>query len=551
MAWIGIVLLAVTCVSTPARPVETPGLQDAVARIRAGDMAGAAKILEAVTERDPTDAQAWRTFGFVSIKLKAFDRAIACYKKSLAIAPDAAPALYNLGVAYALRGDKDLAFDSLGKAKATRKIDMTQSQVDPDLESLRADPRFAALQPTRADFADPFVEPVTVVREWDGEATNDQFGWIARDAGDVDKDGADDVFTSAPTKDVGGANAGRVYLYSTRTGKLLWSADGRPGDKLGWGLEAAGDTNRDGVPDVVAGAPGAGKVYVYSGRDGRVLLTLSAANAAGGFGLHASGAGDVDRDGYADVAVGAPTEGGSGRAYVYSGKDGRRLLALVGEREGDAFGSTVSGRTVGASTLLVVGAATAGPDKHGRTYVYDRLSATPKFVVDADETGAALGAMFVSVLGDVDGDGVPDVYTSDWPNSAKGASTGRVYVRSGKDGRRLLTLTGETPGEGFGIGAATAGDVDGDERADLVVGAWQYAGAAVSGGRTTVYSGKDGRLLRTYTCRVPGDTFGFDAVGLGDVDGDGAADFLVTSAWSGVHGYHSGRVFVLSGALAR
>jgi hypothetical protein len=91
--------------------------------------------------------------------------------------------------------------------------------------------------------------------------------------------------------------------------------------------------------------------------------------------------------------------------------------------------------------------------------------------------------------------------------------------------------------------------VDGDGRADLIVGAWQYGGAAVSGGRASLYSGKDGRLVKTYTCKVPGDTFGFDAVGMGDVDGDGTLDLLITSAWSGIHGYRSGRVFLISSGI--
>ena len=130
-----------------------------------------------------------------------------------------------------------------------------------------------------------------------------------------------------------------------------------------------------------------------------------------------------------------------------------------------------------------------------------------------------------------------------------GTSTSRRSVHSGKSGRRLLTLTGETAGEGFGIGPATAGDVNGDGRADLIVGAWQYAGAAVSGGRATLYSGKDGRAMKTWTCKVPGDTFGFDAVGMGDVDRDGTLDLLITSAWSGIHGYHSGRVFLISSGI--
>jgi hypothetical protein len=158
--------------------------------------------------------------------------------------------------------------------------------------------------------------------------------------------------------------------------------------------------------------------------------------------------------------------------------------------------------------------------------------------------------MFLSIPGDLNGDGIADVYASDWQNAARGQATGRVYVHSGADGRRLLALTGDAAGEGFGTSPSVAGDVDGDGRPDLIIGSWQYSAAAIGAGRASLYSGKDGRLLQTYTCRTPGDAFGFDAVGLGDVDGDGAVDFLITAAWSGVSGFHSGRVFVISSRAA-
>jgi hypothetical protein len=307
---------------------------------------------------------------------------------------------------------------------------------------------------------------------------------------------------------------------------------------------------------VIAAAPGGGYAKVYSGRDGAVLLTLEGEDRANDqFGRHAAGIGDVDGDGCADVVVGAPQNSssgaGAGRAYIFSGKDGAKRLTLTGERAGDGFGSAVAGSTVGKSTWILVGAPAAGPDRHGRVYVYEGLSSTPKFVIEADETGSALGGMFLAIPGDVDGDGTSDVYASDWSNSAKGPSTGRVYVHSGRDGKRLFAFTGETAGEGFGTSPSNAGDVDGDGHADFIVGAWQYGVVASSAGRAYLYSGKDGKLVKTFTCRIPGDTFGFDAVTMGDVDGDGTTDFLITSAWSHIHGFHSGRVFVLSSGIKR
>jgi hypothetical protein len=546
-------IFGMACSSRP-RPLKGEStLAAGLAGLQANDSAGAAKILEDVTRREPQNGRAWRNLGLAYQTSKDLDHAIPAYRRALEVDPAIPTPLFNLGLVYAMKQDKDQAFAWLGKAKATHKIDMSQIEVAPELASLKNDERFAALLPARADFDNPFVEPVKIIREWDGESANDQFGWIARNIGDVDGDGVADIVTSAPTNRAGGDKAGRIYAYSTKSGKLLWTADGRAGDQLGTGVEAAGDTNGDGIPDVIASAPGGGYAKIYSGRDGRVLLTVRAENDGDDFGRHATGVGDINRDGFADVMVGAPNHSAAGekagRSYVFSGKDGSLLLTLTGERAGDSFGSTVAGFADNNRIILLVGAPNAGPRQTGRAYVYDALSTKPKFTIESDTTGAALGAMFLSVLGDVDGDGFPDVYASDWSNNAKGPSTGRVYVHSGKDGHRLFTLTGETAGEGFGTSPSVAGDVNGDGYADLIVGAWQYGGAAVGGGRAYLYSGKDGQLIKTFTCRIPGDTFGFDAVTMGDVDGDRTVDFLITSGWSGVHGFHSGRVFIISSGV--
>jgi hypothetical protein len=536
--------LFVTAQPTP------PGIPEAL-RIQAKDPAAAAKILEGVTAREPKNGRAWRLLGVALQQSAQFDRAIEAYLKALALGPDPT-ATYNIGTAYARKNEADQAFEWLAKAKAGR-FDMTYMQVDPDLEPFRSDARYAALLPKKEDFANPFVEMTKILGEWHGEAMNDQFGWVARDIGDVDKDGVHDFTTSAPTSSGAGQNAGRIYVYSTRTRTLLWKRDGAAGDRLGTTIEAAGDVNADGIPDVVAS--GGGKVFVYSGRDGAGLRTLTSPGALPLMAV--STAGDVDKDGHADILAGATSPPGAkpsptaGGAYVFSGKDGHVLLTLAGERAGDNFGSAVAGYTDAKQTLLIIGAPGAGPRNTGRAYVYTSLSKTPAYVVDSDETGAALGAMFVAAAGDVDRDGTADVYVSDFPNRAKGPATGRTYVHSGKTGARVLTLTGEGPGEGFGTSASVAGDLDDDGHADLAVGAWQYAGAAPSGGRIYLYSGKDGKLLRTITGRIPGDTLGFDSVGIGDTDGDGTIDLLVTSAYSGINGYHSGRVFLVSTGIRR
>ena len=236
---------------------------------------------------------------------------------------------------------------------------------------------------------------------------------------------------------------------------------------------------------------------------------------------------------------------------MYSGKDGSLLLTLSGERAGDGFGSTVAGYSDAKQQLLVVGAPGAGPRHHGRVLRVRGELEAPKFAIEADATGSMLGDMFVSVPGDMDDDGLADVYASDWTQRGQGTGD-RSGIRVFRTNRKpLLVLTGERAGDGFGTSPSMAGDVDGDGRADLIVGAWQYGQVATSAGRAYLYSGRTGRLLRTYTCRTPGDTFGFDAVGLGDIDGDGVADLLITSGWSGANGNHSGRVFIISSGVSR
>jgi hypothetical protein len=537
----------------PAPPPGTPPeITRAQAAMQAGQFDSVIVTLEAYFKANPNATAGWLLLGNAWRQKGDLPKAIAAFEKVSVPRPARLQATFNLAGIHSRMGHADTAIALLRTLKATGAWDMELAATTADFAPLRSDPRYASTQFQPADFTNPFVEPVRIIHEWVAESKGDQFSWIARSIGDVDGDRVSDVVTSAPTFGAAGqpAGKGRVYLYSGRSGKLVWQYTGDSAENVGTGLEGAGDVNRDGIPDVVAGAPGSGRAYVLSGRDGTVIHRLQGV-AAEAFGRSSGAAGDQDSDGHADVIVGAPasnaTGQGSGSAYVYSGRTGALLAKLDGERAGDGFGSIVSGSRTGKGTPVLVGAPSAGPRQRGKVYVISNLRAPARHVIEADSTGGALGAMFTSLAGDVDGDGVLDVFATDFVNAARGPSTGRAYVRSGATGQPLFTFTGENAGDGFGIGAADVGDVNKDGRDDLLIGSWQYSKIAQSGGRIYLYSGRDGTILQTITGRIPGETLGFDAAGAGDVDGDGVNDFLVTSSWSNIRGFRSGRMFIISG----
>ncbi|HEU4448454.1 MAG TPA: FG-GAP-like repeat-containing protein [Gaiellaceae bacterium] len=392
---------------------------------------------------------------------------------------------------------------------------------------------------------DGFVEPVDVLYTLSGGSpgTGAFFGWAVSELGDVDGDGATDVVVGEPF-----TATGTTWVHSGRSGGLLYRLDGAPGDQQGYAIADAGDTDADGVPDVVSGAPGVGRgrAYLYSGATGDLLRTFSRGRAGDSFGAAVAGAGDVNRDGHADVLVGAPgNDGGgvdSGRAYVFSGRTGKLLRKLDAGDEGDLFGSATdwsSDLDGDGRPELIVGAQDADPEERGKAYVFSGRNGRLLFTFPAPASGVELGSFFVAGPGDVDGDGTPDVYAADYADGSLGPGTGRAAVYSGADGSELRSWVGSEAGEGLGPGRE-AGDVDGDGLVDLAIGSYTSSDGAEQAGKVEIFSGADGSLVRRITSTTPFENLGFDAVGVGDLDGDGVPDLLASAA-------SGDRVYVIAG----
>jgi hypothetical protein len=243
------------------------------------------------------------------------------------------------------------------------------------------------------------------------------------------------------------------------------------------------------VPDLVIANPGftplgspTGGVAVYSGATGAKLLQLGGDQQSFTFGDAVGSVGDANGDGFGDILVGdtwyeAVPGVQTGRAWLFSGADGQVLYTLDAPLVDDGLGSAMCG------------------------------------------------------LGDLDGDG-----KSDFAVSARTATNGMVpndgavYVRSGGDGHLLFALTataaGVTAVSYFGSALANAGDLNGDGKSDLLVGAPRDSTAGPLGGRVLAYSGADGAFLWEASGSIKDGALGTSVAPAGDVNGDGVPDAI-------------------------
>jgi hypothetical protein len=217
--------------------------------------------------------------------------------------------------------------------------------------------------------------------------------------------------------------------------------------------------------------------------------------------------------------------------YVFSGQTYAPLRRIEGADEGDWFGSATdwtASLDADAKPDLLAGALAEGPGPAsggGGAHAFSGATGAELLSFPKPPGAAVFGNFFVAGVGQVDGDGVPDVYAADY---AAGGGRGYAAVFSGADGSVIHEWPG-APGDGTGPGRE-ARDIDRDGRMDIAVGSYRASDGAAGAGRVDVYSGRSGNLLRRVTSTTAGEQLGFDALGIPDVNGDHRPDLLLSAA---------------------
>jgi hypothetical protein len=399
----------------------------------------------------------------------------------------------------------------------------------------------------------------------DGNQVNAQYGDAVETAGDVNGDGyADFLIGAAGATDTdGNVGAGRAFLFlgaaSGPSTTPSWTAEGgQEGASFGFGLSGAGDVNGDGYDDVIVGAAwydggevDEGRALLYlgspAGLAGTPAWSTESNQADAQYGIRVAGAGDVNGDGYADVAVGAYRYDGDldgeGRAYVYLGSASglSTTPAWIGEGDQADANYGVSVATAGDVNAdgysdLVVGAWThsGGEEAEGRAYLYlgsaTGLSTTPAWIGEPNLVGAFFGTT-VRSAGDVNGDGYADVLVgaAQLDIGLGGDTRGSAFLylgsSTGLSATPAWTAQGTAGGSLFGYFLSGAGDVNGDGFADIAISAWGQGRASLWFGSA---SGPGSPLFPDWTASAAASTeFGYEIGAAGDVNGDGFADLLV------------------------
>jgi hypothetical protein len=367
--------------------------------------------------------------------------------------------------------------------------------------------------------------------------------------GDINGDGYPDVLVGAPDEDVAAIDeAGRVYVYSGRTGNIIRIHTSPAAEVVGWFGEVVlglSDINGDGRADYAIAAPNQGvnvegDLYVYSGATGALIYQLNGwfYRSFGRLSLVP----DCTGDGLPELAIGYSGPGDYASVRVYQAKNGllwKTLTSPIPSNDPSSFGTAVAGLpdvTGDGRGDIAVGApdaAPSGPEGSGRVYVFNGFTGLLYDTISS--TDAQLNGRFgnsVAGIPDLTGDGRGEIVIGAVNEAVNGAGVtcGQVHVHSGNTGNWIRTLISSDPETGgeFGRAVAACDDLDGDGKPDIVVGAPDEDVSATERGRCYQFSGADGTLIDEFS--APGSTaerFGESLDASQDINKDGTPDLIV------------------------
>jgi hypothetical protein len=322
--------------------------------------------------------------------------------------------------------------------------------------------------------------------------------------------------------------------------------------KYGDGIAAAGDVNLDGVDDYMIGAREStmfssavtpGSITLYSGATGEELYRIDGTSHNSAFGTVMCSIGDINGDGADDFVAGDPMYSiGSytfeGAYWVYSGIDGSVLFWATGSPS-SFFGNAIAGLgdlTGDGMPEFAVGA----PNENGGGVVH-LISTSQRAeigMLDSPDANANFG-ISLSSIGDLDGDSRRDlVVGANRYDSSSANDVGAAYLISTQMGNVLHVYEGWDSLNEFGKTVESIGDLDGDGLDDIVVCAPHgRQGGSLAVGVVDVYStGSSHQRIYRIFGNGPNETFGASVAVFDDQDGDGIDDFLVGAPYRSTNG---------------